>query len=144
MGFLIKKPANAPGSTAPAIIIGLFVAFGGILFGYDTGTIGGILAMTHWVEVFSTNVNDRGEPYITNDQSSLIVSILSAGTFFGALSAAPAGDYLGRRFGLVLSNAIFCLGVALQAASTSIPLFVAGRFFAGFGVGQLSALGMLL
>jgi len=38
MGFTIKKPADVPGSAAPAIIIGLFVAFGGVLFGYDTGT----------------------------------------------------------------------------------------------------------
>jgi SP family sugar:H+ symporter-like MFS transporter len=41
---------NAPkekteGSSLPAILMGGFVAFGGILFGYDTGTIGGILAM---------------------------------------------------------------------------------------------------
>lgn len=34
MGFLITKPADAVGSAAPAIIIGLFVAFGGLLFGY--------------------------------------------------------------------------------------------------------------
>lgn len=33
MGFALKKPDNAVGSAAPAIIIGLFVAFGGILFG---------------------------------------------------------------------------------------------------------------
>jgi len=35
------QPANdsnsVAGSAAPAIMIGLFVAFGGILFGYDTG-----------------------------------------------------------------------------------------------------------
>lgn len=34
MGFLFNKPADAAGSAAPAIIIGLFVAFGGLLFGY--------------------------------------------------------------------------------------------------------------
>lgn len=33
MGILLKKPQEVPGSTAPAIIIGLFVAFGGVLFG---------------------------------------------------------------------------------------------------------------
>jgi hypothetical protein len=31
------KPDNVAGSAAPAIMIGLFAAFGGILFGYDTG-----------------------------------------------------------------------------------------------------------
>jgi hypothetical protein len=35
--LLIMKPNSVAGSAAPAIMIGLFVAFGGILFGYDTG-----------------------------------------------------------------------------------------------------------
>lgn len=33
MGLTLKKPADVPGSSAPAIIVGLFVAFGGILYG---------------------------------------------------------------------------------------------------------------
>lgn len=36
MGIMIKKPENVAGSAAPAIVIGLFVAFGGILFGFVT------------------------------------------------------------------------------------------------------------
>jgi hypothetical protein len=31
------KPDNVAGSSAPAIMVGLFVATGGLLFGYDTG-----------------------------------------------------------------------------------------------------------
>lgn len=34
MGFALKRPDDAVGSAAPAIMIGLFVAFGGVLFGY--------------------------------------------------------------------------------------------------------------
>lgn len=34
MGLLIKKPEGAVGSAFPAILVGLFVAFGGVLFGY--------------------------------------------------------------------------------------------------------------
>ena len=34
MGLTLKKPEGVAGSTAPAIIVGLFVAFGGVLFGY--------------------------------------------------------------------------------------------------------------
>jgi MFS family permease len=68
------------------------------------------------------------------------VSILSAGTFFGALAAAPLADLSGRRIGLMVTLVIFCFGVILQTASRAIPLFVAGRFFAGFGVGLISAL----
>ncbi|TKA72987.1 hypothetical protein B0A49_03064 [Cryomyces minteri] len=138
MGVAFKKPADVPGKTWPAIAIGLFVAFGGILFGYDTGTIGGILAMPFWLRQFATPGNN-GE--ITPAQDSLIVSILSAGTFFGALCAAPTADLLGRRLGLMASAAIvFNLGVILQTAATAQPMFIAGRFFAGFGVGLISAM----
>lgn len=121
----------------PAILIGLFVAFGGVLYGYDTGTISGILAMDYFKQEFATVT----PPEITASQESLIVSILSAGTFFGALTAAPTADILGRRYGLMFSTAVvFNLGVILQTAATAQPMFIAGRFFAGFGVGMISAM----
>ncbi|KAL8662925.1 MAG: hypothetical protein Q9168_008180, partial [Polycauliona sp. 1 TL-2023] len=142
MGIMIKKPADVPGSAVPAILIGLFVSFGGILYGYDTGTIGGILAMPYWRDTFSTGyINKKDHKLdVTGSQSSTIVSLLSAGTFFGALTAAPTADFLGRRIGMVVSAGVFTFGVILQTASTSIPLFVAGRFWAGFGVGMISAI----
>lgn len=108
---------------------------------YDTGTISGILAMKYWRNLFSTgyiNPVDH-QPDVTSGQSSMIVSLLSAGTFFGALGAAPAADYFGRRIAMIMYAVVFCFGVVLQVAATAIPLFVVGRFFAGFGVGLLSA-----
>ncbi|KAK3316879.1 glucose transporter-like protein [Apodospora peruviana] len=137
----IPKPPDDPGSSWPAIFIGAFVAFGGVLFGYDTGTISGILAMDYWMNLFSTGyVNPHGHKDVSPSQSSAIVSILSAGTFFGALASPLLGDHIGRRLALVASSWVFILGVIFQTASTSLPLFLAGRFFAGFGVGLISAL----
>lgn len=136
MGFTIKKPEGESGKSLPAILIGLFVAFGGILFGYDTGTINGILAMDFFQSEFATD----GRKELTSSQTSLIVSILSAGTFFGALCASPFGDILGRRMGLIASCLVFSIGVALQVAATTIPLMAAGRVIAGLGVGLVSAL----
>lgn len=93
--------------------------------------------MGYWKQEFATTPDHS----ITASQDSLIVSILSAGTFFGALTAAPFGDLLGRRLALMVSTGIvFNFGVILQTASTSQPLFIAGRFFAGYGVGLVSAL----
>lgn len=92
--------------------------------------------MPYWLKTFSTN----GEGTITASQKSEIVSLLSAGTFFGALTAAPTGDFFGRKLGLMVSTLVFTFGVILQTAATAIPLFVAGRFFAGYGVGMISAL----
>jgi len=137
----ITKPADEVGASWPAITVGFFVAFGGVLFGYDTGTIAGILAMDYWKNLFSTGYKDSsGNPDVSPSESSAIVSILSAGTFFGALASPFFADYIGRRLALIASTFVFILGVILQTAATALPLFLAGRFFAGFGVGLISAL----
>jgi SP family sugar:H+ symporter-like MFS transporter len=137
----LVKPGDEPGKAWPAIAMGFFVAFGGVLFGYDTGTISGILAMPYWKNLFSTGyIDPDGDRNITTSQESAIVSILSAGTFFGALASPFMADYLGRRPALMISTWVFNLGVILQTAATAIPMFLAGRFFAGFGVGLISAL----
>lgn len=109
---------------------------------YDTGTIGGILAMKFWRNLFSTGYINSKDNFrdVDANQTSEIVSILSAGTFFGALLAAPTADYMGRRWAMIFqAGIVFNLGVILQTAASAIPTFVAGRFFAGLGVGLLSA-----
>lgn len=144
MGFLPDKSERPPGSRWPAIFIGVFASIGGVLFGYDTASISGILTMPYWIEAMATNTDENGEPFVTTTQTSLVVSLLSVGTFIGALLAGPTGDWLGRRWGLVVSNCIFIVGVVLQTIAHSLPLFIAGRVVAGLGVGLVSALGMLL
>ncbi|KAH6605562.1 hypothetical protein Trco_004715 [Trichoderma cornu-damae] len=137
----ISKPKDEAGASWPAIAIGFFVAFGGVLYGYDTGTISGIMAMPYWKTLFSTGYrNSEGALDITTSQESSIVSILSAGTFFGALASPLLADFFGRRPALMISTWVFNLGVVLQTIATAIPMFTAGRFFAGFGVGLISAL----
>lgn len=100
--------------------------------------------MPFWLQTFGQygpGVNKNSDYYVTTSQTSEIVSILSAGTFFGALLAAPLADFAGRRWALIFSaGVVFNLGVILQTAAVTIPVFVAGRFFAGLGVGLVSAL----
>ena len=77
---------------------------------------------------------------ISTGKKSLVVSILSAGTFVGALIGAPVADLLGRKWGLVLTCLVFSVGVAMQVASTALALFIVGRVVAGLGVGMVSVL----
>ncbi|CAI5015592.1 BBT_HP_G0093660.mRNA.1.CDS.1 [Saccharomyces cerevisiae] len=131
---LFKADEDIRGSKARAILIGMFVAFGGVLFGYDTGTISGILTMDFVKKTFT----DTGE--FTASETSLITSILSAGTFVGAMLAPLATDTLGRRLGLFISCIIFCVGVILQTIATEQALLIVRRVVAGFGVGVLSSI----
>jgi MFS transporter, SP family, sugar:H+ symporter len=143
MGFLPDRSERPAGSIWPAILVGIFVSIGGVLFGYDTASISGILTMRYWIETMSTSVDENGEPFVTTAQTSLVVSLLSAGTFIGALLAGPAGDYLGRRWGIIVSCIVFIVGVVLQTIADALPLFIAGRVVAGLGVGLVSALSKL-
>ncbi|TDZ40157.1 putative glucose transporter rco-3 [Colletotrichum spinosum] len=135
-----QKPDNVAGSSAPAIMVGLFVASGGLLFGYDTGTINGILSMTAFRRDFSNGYMENGKPAIEPAQSSIIVAILSAGTILGALMAAPMGDTWGRRISLILSVGVFSFGGIFQVCAHDVPMLLVGRFFAGVGVGSISVL----
>ena len=76
---------------------------------------------------------------IPASRKSLIVSILSAGTFFGALIAGDLADWYGRRTTIISGCGIFIIGVVLQTAASSLGLMVAGRLIAGFGIGFVSA-----
>lgn len=80
--------------------------------------------MPYWRNTFSTGYRNTedGNLDVTPSQSSTIVSLLSAGTFFGALAAAPMADLLGRRLGMIASTAVFTLGVILQTVTSPIVL----------------------
>ena len=134
--------------TLRAYLMCTFAAFGGIFFGYDSGYINGITGQAFFINLI-TGIPIPG-PDAADDvkaaftlpasQKSLITSILSAGTFFGALIAGDLADWYGRRFTIIAGCAVFTLGVVLQTASHGIGLLVAGRLIAGFGVGFVSAI----
>ena len=136
--------------TLKAYMMCAFAAFGGILFGYDSGYISGVLGMNYIITLytgldpndprFAKNGPDPKGFALPSWQKSLIVSILSAGTFFGALMAGDIADFTGRRTTIILGAIVFVIGVILQTASSSYGLLVAGRLVAGFGIGFVSAI----
>ncbi len=129
--------------TARAYFMCAFAAFGGIFFGFDSGYINGVMGMTYVIQLL-TGLDPATTPTadftLPASQKSLITSILSAGTFFGALIAGDLADFYGRRTTIVLGCIVFIIGVILQTASYGLGLLVAGRLIAGFGVGFVSAI----
>ncbi|KZT43715.1 general substrate transporter [Sistotremastrum suecicum HHB10207 ss-3] len=123
-----------------AILFCAFVAFGGFLFGYDIGVISGCLIMDDFVKRFGTS-NGSGGFVLDANRQSIITSLLSAGTFIGALGQAFTADRFGRKRSITLWSAIFTVGVVIQTASrNSIAQLSVGRFIAGLGVGAMSAI----
>ncbi|CAG8020898.1 unnamed protein product [Penicillium olsonii] len=137
---------EAPVTWRAYLICG-FASFGGILFGYDSGYISGVLGMDYVKEHLGHAVpKDKDNPtgfVIPTSRKSLITSILSAGTFFGALFGGAFAEWLGRRFTIMLACLIFSVGVAVQVGTTSVGGLVAGRLVAGLGVGGVSSVVIL-
>ncbi|KAJ9642425.1 hexose transporter hxt5 [Coniosporium tulheliwenetii] len=121
--------------------MGMLVSMGGLIFGYDTGQISGFLTMRNFLAHLADRTNAAGQPSFSNVRSGTIVGLLSIGTLLGALIAAPISDRFGRKYTIVLSAAIYMIGVVVQITSTSHWYQVAlGRWVGGIGVGALSVL----
>ncbi|KAK9450520.1 general substrate transporter [Limtongia smithiae] len=142
-GAVVPASAHMDRIEAPvtfkAYMMCAFAAFGGIFFGYDSGYVSGVMAMDYFIELFTGKDPSDSDFALPSWQKSLITSILSAGTFFGALMAGDCADFFGRRFTIIMGCVVFLIGDILQTASTSLGLLVAGRLIAGFGVGFVSS-----
>ncbi|PZD26395.1 AraJ, Arabinose efflux permease [Pyrenophora tritici-repentis] len=122
-----------------AYLLTAVASFGGMLFGWDTGLIGGVLTMDAFQHSFNL---DKNSPHFANLQGN-IVSVLQAGCFFGALASFYVSDTFGRKWALIIADIIFILGSLVQTLSgignTNLGQLYAGRVIGGFGVGLISA-----
>jgi hypothetical protein len=128
--------------TWKAYLICAFASFGGIFFGYDSGYINGVSGST----IFIHDVMGQTATSLSGSRSSLIVSILSAGTFVGALIAGDISDRIGRKWTVIAGCFIYIVGVIIQmltGTGGALGEIVAGRLIAGFGVGFESAIVIL-
>jgi hypothetical protein len=128
--------------TLKAYLICAFASFGGIFFGYDSGYVNGVLGNSIFIE----NVEGPDADAISSSHQSLIVSILSLGTFLGALIGGDAADFIGRKWTVILGCVIYTVGVIIQMITgegDALAAIVVGRVVAGIGVGFESAIVIL-
>lgn len=92
-------------------------------YSYDSGYINGVLNSPLFIEevegrgVCPNGLNSPGGTCaISSSSTSLIVSILSAGTFFGALIAGDLSDIIGRKWTIVIGCVIYMIGKHPQYA----------------------------
>ncbi|KAF9558448.1 general substrate transporter [Agrocybe pediades] len=104
-------------------LCGLFASLGSIIFGYDLGVIAGVLPAPDFIRVM-------GSRYDNPDLQGLI-------------AMAYLADRFGRRITIQVGAAVYIVGGALQTGARDMDMMLAGRFFAGFGVGIVSDLAPL-
>lgn len=106
----------------------LFGALGGILFGYDLGTVAGAL-------LFLTPDLD-----LSPTQKGLVTSSLLIGAMVGAVGSGALSDRLGRRKVLLLAGAIFAVGAIGAGSAPTATVIIVFRAFMGLAVGTVSVL----
>jgi MFS family permease len=105
----------------------LFIAccacFGGLLFGFDIGTIGGVITMPTFQGAFGITKENKA------NLSANIVSVMQLGAFAGAWVAIPIADRLGRKPGMFFVAVATIVGVIFQAASHGyLEVMYIGRY----------------
>lgn len=77
----------------------------------------GVLGMPYFIRQYTglpyPDPNDEAAVkyfHISASKQSLTASILSAGTFFGAIIAGDVADFIGRRMTIIMGCGIFIVG----------------------------------
>ncbi|CAO2657340.1 Nn.00g034660.m01.CDS01 [Neocucurbitaria sp. VM-36] len=110
--------------------------FGGMLFGFDIGTIGGVLELKEFQDKYDIARLDKVGKANLNAN---IASTLQAGCFVGCFISSWAADRWGRKWALQLNGLITIVGCIIQAlAMGHLEAMYIGRLVAGVGVGGAS------
>ena len=93
--------------TWKAYLLCAFASFGGIFFGYDSGYINVVNGLPEWIH----SIQGPNADALSSSNTSLITSILSCGTFFGALIAGDLSDMIGRKWTIITGCVIYIIGM---------------------------------
>jgi MFS family permease len=102
------------------------ISVGGLLNGYDTGSIGALATMSQFEDTFG-----KLSPTLLGFTVSLIM--LTGGV--PSVFAGHLADRWGRLKTIIAGSMIFVLGAVLQGSSYGLPQFLIGRAIAGLGEG---------
>ena len=120
-------------------ILSLSLLVGGLVFGFDTGVIGGVLIMDGFRDEFGypRKVSGEDDPDWLSTRLGLIVALLSIGCFTGACFGGPMADRFGRKPATLMGALICSTGSLFQAVASQEWMLFCGRAVAGLGIGCL-------
>ena len=140
----VEIPKRPNSAYVTVSIMCIMIAFGGFVFGWDTGTISGFVNQTDFIRRIGMKHKD-GSYYLSKVRTGLIVSIFNIGCAFGGIILSKLGDMYGRKVGLIVVVVIYIIGIIIQIASVSkwYQYFI-GRIISGLGVGGIAVLSPML
>ncbi|KAK9428001.1 general substrate transporter [Lipomyces doorenjongii] len=106
--------------------ISAFAAIGGALFGFEISSMSGVLGTDQYKNFYGNPLGAR---------QGGITSAMAAGSLVGALCSSFLCDRLSRKVGIQFGAVVWCIGSALQSASTGVKMLVIGRIVAGLCIG---------
>ncbi|KAK7053974.1 MFS sugar [Favolaschia claudopus] len=116
------KRSRIPGYVWPT----LFTAFGGFLWGYDTGSIGPIIVMPQFESQFGP---------LSATLQGLLVSSMIATAAFAAVFSGSLSDRISRTYTISLGALVYSVGCAIACSAMALPQLFIGRCIAGLGEG---------
>jgi SP family sugar:H+ symporter-like MFS transporter len=123
----------------------LLVAFAGFIFGYDTGTIGGILELTSAKAVLGElGIDGYQIPSVIH---GLIISMYHIGCIAGGFTIVRLADYMGRRRPIQIAMCCYITGITIQITTVFTHKwwqFMIGRMVTGLCIGSAGVLGPML
>ncbi len=119
------------GSTTYVCALAAVAALGGLLFGYDTGVISGVIGFL--TERFQLDEVMKG----------WAVSNVLIGCMIGVSVAGTLSDRFGRKKMLIVAAILFAISAVMSALPRNLTEFVIARLIGGVGVGMASMLSPL-
>ena len=105
-----------------------FAALGGLLFGYDTGSISGAILFI------------EKQLSLNSWQQGCVVSAVLLGAILGAVTIGPFSDRFGRRKLLMFTSILFFIGALGSGLAPEFWTLILTRIILGLAVGAASAL----
>lgn len=104
-------------------VMTLVAAIGGLLFGFDTGVISGVILFV------------KTQFQLTPMTEGLVVSAVLFGAFFSAALSGRFSDIFGRRKLLIITAILFVIGTIVASLAPDAIWLIIGRVIVGLAIG---------
>ena len=126
-------------TTTYVIVVALVAASGGLLFGFDNGVTGGVIAQPDFAARFFPETLEQHDSTQFCKFDDAMLQLFTSCLFLAGAVAALAGMWTssryGRKFTMMLGGLCFLVGTALVASAFATAQLVIGRVVLGLGVG---------